>query len=125
LDYETEGLLIFTNDGDFTNRLTHPSFEHEKEYEVYLDKKLTAKDKEDLEHGIKIDNYLTLPAIIKLNDGRLVRIIIHEGKKRQIRRMFSALGYTVLKLVRVRVGKLELHNLKAGEIKEIKKSDII
>src|SRR3989338_10543206 len=127
LDYETEGLLIFTNDGELTQALTHPSFEHAKEYEAALDRKLTSKDQKLLEKGVNINGFLTSPAKVKILAERQVAIVIHEGHKRQGRRMFAVLGYLVQKLVRIRIGKLKLADLKlgAGQSRTIAKNDII
>ncbi|HYE22769.1 MAG TPA: pseudouridine synthase, partial [Verrucomicrobiae bacterium] len=88
LDFNTEGLLLFTNDGDLTQQLTHPSNEHEKEYEVILDKELSSGRIEKIETGMMIDGEKTAPAKLRV-DGTTVYITIHEGKNRQIRKMFG------------------------------------
>jgi 23S rRNA pseudouridine2605 synthase len=124
LDYNTEGLLILTNDGSLTQILTHPSKEHEKEYEVALDKELSEGRIEKLRTGMFLDGKKTAPAKIRV-DGNIVYIVIHEGWNRQIRRMFSVLGYTVRSLKRVRIGKLHLSNLPLGEFKYVQKVDLI
>jgi len=125
LDKDSSGLVILTNDGDLTLRLTHPRYGHEKEYEVELDKKLASKDKQVLEKGIKLDGKKTLPLRIYKIAGPKLRVVLREGKKRQIRRMFGARNYKVEKLKRVRVGKLRLGDLQAGRLRSIKKGDII
>ncbi len=127
LDFESEGLLIFTNDGELTQKLTHPSFEHAKEYEAVLNKNLLEKDKQTLEKGVDIGEALTAPAKVKILSNKKAMIIIHEGQKRQVRRMFEAVGYKLLKLTRARIAKLKLDSLKlkTGEIKKINKGDII
>lgn len=124
LDFNTEGLLIFTNDGELTQKLTHPSAEHEKEYRVELDKELTEGKTEKIETGVFLDNKKTAPAKI-LGEGKVYYLTIHEGWKRQIRKMFGVLGYSVRNLKRIRVAKLKLGNLPLGEYKMIKKEDII
>lgn len=124
LDFNTEGLLLLTNDGELTQELTHPSQEHEKEYEVVLDKELSEGKMEKLRHGMFLDGKKTAPALIRANK-RIVYLTIHEGWKRQIRRMFAALGYTVRNLKRIRVGKLKLESLETGKYKVINKNDII
>ena len=125
LDYKTEGLIILTNDGDLTNRLTHPKFEHEKEYEVETSKEPSEGKFEKLEKGIKLGSITTSPAKVEYRDKKLY-ITIHEGKKHQIRRMLNAVYLDVLNLRRIRVGKLELpDNLLPGKYKEIKKEEII
>lgn len=123
LDFNTEGLLIFTNDGDLTQSLTHPSKEHEKEYEVILDKELSAGRIEKIESGMMIDGKKTAPAKVRTN-GTTVYITIHEGANRQVRKMFGSLGYSVRNLKRIRIGKLKLGDLPSGEYKIIKKEEI-
>jgi 23S rRNA pseudouridine2605 synthase len=125
LDFDTEGLLILTNDGELTQALAHPSFEHEKEYEVITQEVPTDSQLEHLRTGVEISTGTTYPAQVKQRDGK-VRITIHEGKKRQIRRMFSEVGLTVKNLKRIRVNKLLLpKDLGLGQYKEIKKEDIL
>src|SRR6185436_13648199 len=94
LDFNTEGLLLFTNDGELTQELAHPSKEHEKEYEVVLDKELSEGRIQKLREGMELDGKKTAPAKVAVN-GSTINITIHEGWNRQVRRMFSAFGYTV------------------------------
>jgi 23S rRNA pseudouridine2605 synthase len=125
LDYDTEGLLILTNDGDLTQALAHPSNEHEKEYEVTTQEQPDDSQLEQLRTGVEIATGTTYPAQIKMRDGK-VRVTIHEGKKRQIRRMFDAVGLTVKNLKRIRVNKLILPaDLPLGAHKLVKKEDIL
>jgi 23S rRNA pseudouridine2605 synthase len=124
LDFNTEGLLIFTNDGELTQILTHPSKEHEKEYEVILDKELTEGRIEKIETGVILDGRKTSPAKVRTN-GQTVYLIIHEGWNREIRKMFGVLGYTVRNLKRIRIGKLKIGDLEPGQYKTITKSDVI
>lgn len=124
LDFDTEGLLIFTNDGELTQLLTHPSKEHEKEYEVTLDKELSAGRIEKIQGGMMIDGKKTAPAKIRTN-GTTVYITIHEGWNRQVRKMFGELGFSVRNLKRIRIGKLKLNDLQLGQYKIITKTDII
>jgi 23S rRNA pseudouridine2605 synthase len=125
LDFDTEGLLILTNDGELTQELAHPSFEHEKEYEVTTQEETVESQLEHLRTGVEISTGTTYPAQVKQRDGK-VRITIHEGKKRQVRRMFSTVGLTVTNLKRIRVNKLSLpKDLPAGQFVKIKKEDII
>jgi pseudouridine synthase len=116
LDFNTEGLLLFTNDGALTQKLTHPSFEHEKEYEVKLDKELSAGRVEKIQTGMIIDGKKTAPAKLRLQ-GTTVYLTIHEGMNRQVRKMFGELGYSVRNLKRVRVGKLKLADIPSGRYK--------
>lgn len=124
LDFNTEGLLIFTNDGELTQTMTHPSKEHEKEYEVILDRELTEGKIEKIEKGMMLDGKKTAPAQLKIN-GQTVYLTIHEGWNRQIRRMFSYLGYTVRNLKRIRIGKLKLGNIKIGEYIKVERKDLV
>lgn len=124
LDFNTEGLLIFTNDGELTQMLAHPSVEHEKEYEVVLDKEISAGRIEKLENGMIIEGKQTAPAKVRA-DGATVYITIHEGWNRQVRKMFSAFGYTVRSLKRIRIGKLKLAGIELGKYKQVDKKDLI
>jgi 23S rRNA pseudouridine2605 synthase len=124
LDFDTEGLLLLTNDGELTQQLTHPSKEHEKEYEVQLDKEVSEGRLEKIKTGMSIDGEMTAPAKVKAN-GTTVYITIHEGKNRQVRKMFGSFGYSVRNLRRIRIGKLKLGDLPSGRYKEIKKEEII
>ncbi len=124
LDYDTEGLLLLTNDGDLTQELSHPKYEHDKEYEVITDTEVKPAQLEKLRDGIELPTGLTSPAKIKQRSGKIY-ITIHEGKKRQVRRMFNAVGLGVHNLKRVRINKLTLPNIPVGEYIEVEKSDII
>jgi 23S rRNA pseudouridine2605 synthase len=125
LDFDTEGLLILTNDGELTQKLAHPSFEHDKEYEVTTSQPASDSQLEQLRTGVEISSGLTRPAKVKTRSGKIL-ITIHEGKKRQIRRMLDAVGLDVRNLKRIRVGKLTLpETLKPGEFAYVKKSDIL
>lgn len=124
LDFNTEGLLILTNDGELTQTLAHPSKEHDKEYEAIIDKELSAGRIEKLRTGVILDGRKTSPAEVRAN-GTTVYITIHEGWNRQIRKMFSVLGYTVRNLRRIRIGKLKLNNLPVGKYQVVDRKDII
>jgi 23S rRNA pseudouridine2605 synthase len=125
LDADTEGLLLLTNDGELTQELSHPKYEHEKEYEVSTQEPPTESQLEHLRTGVEIATGTTYPALVKQRDGK-VRIVIHEGKKRQVRRMFTTVGLTVTNLKRIRINKLLLpKNLPLGQFVKIEKSDII
>jgi len=122
LDKDTTGLLLLTNDGEFTYRVTHPRFEHEREYMVHIDGKLSAQEMRRLERGIELEDgvaHLATVAEIRANPPFNYSVIIHEGRKRQVRRMFAALGHRVLALKRVRVGGLGLGGLGEGEVREL------
>jgi 23S rRNA pseudouridine2605 synthase len=124
LDFNTEGLLLFTNDGELTHKLTHPSFEHEKEYEVQLDKELSSGRVEKIQTGMIIDGKKTAPAKLRLQ-GTTVYLTIHEGMNRQVRKMFGELGYSVRNLKRIRIGKLKLGDVASGKYKNFNPKDII
>lgn len=124
LDYQTEGLLLLTNDGELTQELAHPKYEHEKEYEVITQEDATDSQLDKLRMGVDIATGPTSPAQIKVRSNKIY-LTIHEGKKRQVRRMFSAVGLTVQNLKRVRINKLQLPKIAPGEYKLVKKEDII
>jgi pseudouridine synthase len=127
LDYYTEGLLLFTNDGALTQELMHPSFEHEKEYKVELNVPAEQADfsrLEKLRKGMVRGMKEYQPAEIQ-RKGNFVYVTIKEGQKHQVRRMIEATGYKVKRLQRVRMNKLELGDLPTGKIKMVEKSDII
>jgi len=114
LDKNTEGLLLLTNDGDFAFKLTHPKFEVEKEYVVTLDNFLSDSVVNKIKKGVLIDNRPVQVSKINVKEKEVV-LVIHEGRKRIVRRLFEKLGFKVVKLVRTRVGKLSLGNLKQGK----------
>ena len=124
LDYHTEGLLILTNDGELTQQLAHPSFEHEKEYEVTVNLPPTSEQVQALRDGVEIATGTTYPAGVK-SKGTLITITIHEGKKRQVRRMVEAVGLKVKNLKRIRINKLKLPDIPVGQFVEVQKSDIL
>ena len=121
LDKDSTGLIILTNDGDLTLWLTHPRFEQEKEYLVRIGQTLNPEDRIKLEKGIQLDDGKTSPAKVKAlkYPPFSYSVTIHEGRKRQIRRMFAALGYIVQELKRIRLGSLRLGTLPEGEIREL------
>jgi len=130
LDLETEGLLLFTNDGDFAYRLLHPSHEVEKTYLVWV-KGVPSDDAiQRLRQGVTIPSGTTAPAKVKRlkvsKDGATARfeVVIHEGKKRQVRLMFKAVGHPVIRLKRIRIGNLRLDNLPSGEYRYLTPEEI-
>ncbi|NLY62554.1 MAG: rRNA pseudouridine synthase [Erysipelothrix sp.] len=126
LDYNTTGLLMLTNDGEFTNAMIHPKFEINKVYDVVLDKIVTVAMIKKLESGIMLDNYMTLPTRIKIRNYDKnkqmtnLTITLREGRNRQIKRMFEALGVTVVRLHRKQFGFLKLDGLDIGEYRRLK-----
>ena len=119
LDYETEGLIILTNDGDLTHRLTHPSFGVDKEYLAHVDGSPGRGALRRLRDGVQLEDGLTAPARVSAPQDGVLRIVIHEGKNRQIRRMCDAVGHPVKRLVRVRIGPIADHGLKPGEWRDL------
>ena len=119
LDKESEGLLLMTNDGDLANKLIHPSHHVPKTYLVTITGSISENDILDLEKGIVIDGKKTLPAKISINEkGRkstIVKCVLYEGRKRQIRRMFSHKGLHINKLKRTHIGKLSIGKLTSGK----------
>lgn len=128
LDRETEGLMILSNDGDFLNKLMHPSFELDKEYVVEVRGKLDKNAQNRLQKGIKLNGKLTSPArVFDIDDlGKKTKfhIIIHEGRKRQIRLMCEAVGHGVLHLKRIRIGNIELGDLARGKWRELNQNEV-
>ena len=128
LDKDTEGLLLFSNDGDFINKLTHPKFECEKEYYVEIKGKLERKNKELLENGIVLDGKKTMKAKIEIKNTdinqTILIITIKEGRKRQIRKMFDYIKHPVKYLKRLRIGSIKLGSLKKGEFRFLNKKEI-
>lgn len=123
LDRPTEGLLLLTNDGDVAYRVTHPRFGIEKEYEALLDGHPPPVVLERVRRGIVVDGERVTPVLVRpiriLDEGTLVRIVIHEGRNRIVRRMFEEVGYPVIKLVRTRIGPLQLGSIPRGAWRDL------
>jgi 23S rRNA pseudouridine2605 synthase len=111
---DSEGLLLLTNDGAWSDRLTDPARHVAKVYRVKLDGKPGPADLERFRKGIELDGSATAPAGVEPEPGGWYRVTLTEGRNRQIRRMFHALGYKVKRLVRISIGPLELGNLPSG-----------
>ncbi|MFC1728537.1 pseudouridine synthase [Nanoarchaeota archaeon] len=124
LDYNTTGLLLFTNDGDFANKVMHPRYEIKKTYLVELDKPIKEEDINKIEKGVKLEDGKTSKSKIKLHNQKKVEITIHEGKNRIVRRIFKELDYNVVRLKRIMIGKLQLGDIKLGEYNELTDKDI-
>lgn len=121
LDKASEGLIIITNDGRLTGPLLDPKSEHEKEYDVTVDKNITPSFAKIMSLGVNIEGYQTKPTQIKTNpnNDKRFRLTLTEGKKHQIRRMCAALGYQVQNLKRVRIMNIELDTLKPNQYRKI------
>jgi 23S rRNA pseudouridine2605 synthase len=124
LDAETEGLLIVTNDGPLTHRLTHPSFGVEKEYLAEVDGSPTPAAVRRLREGVELEDGLTAPARVALQGANVLTIVIHEGRNRQVRRMCEAVGHPVLRLVRTRIGPISDRRLKPGTWRHLTPSEV-
>ena len=128
LDQDTTGLLILTNDGDLGLSLTHPRYEVEKVYEAVLDKELSKEHLDQLQSGVPIEEHKTAPCRMCILNARFgkskVEVVLHEGRKRQIRLMFQSLGYKVLHLHRKRYGPLSLKGLTPGKYRVLEASEV-
>ncbi len=128
LDQDTTGLVLLTNDGELANKLIHPKFKIPKTYHVFLNKVIHPKDIYHFERGILLDDKKTAPC--KLSEIRIIdncsfiEVILYEGRKRQIRRMFYELGYKVFELDRIAFGSLTLAGIKRGEWRYLNKNEI-
>jgi 23S rRNA pseudouridine2605 synthase len=128
LDLDSEGALLLTNDGDLANRILHPKFEVKKTYEATVRELPAASDLRRLEAGIIVDGQKTWPAqarvLRRTKTAAVIEIIIHEGKKRQVRKMFQAIGHPVLRLRRTAYGGLRLGGLGPGKCRFLTEKDI-
>lgn len=124
LDLDTEGLLLLTNDGELTHRLTHPSFGVDKEYLVHVEGTPARGALRSLREGVMLDDGVTAPARVSMLDDRVVRIVIHEGRNRQVRRMCEAVGHPVKRLVRTRIGPLVDRSLAPGSWRELTQAEV-
>lgn len=118
LDRPSEGLILMTNDGELAHRLTHPRYGHEKVYEVTIEGQVSDKVLDQWRRGVMLDGRITTPAPIEVlersKEQTRLRIILREGRKRQIRRVAASLGHPVQRLVRQRIGPIELGDLSSG-----------
>jgi 23S rRNA pseudouridine2605 synthase len=125
LDADTEGLLVLTNDGDLAQLLTHPSHGVEKEYLAHVaDGPLSAGDLRRLRDGVELGDGVTAPAQVSQPEPGVLRITIHEGRNRQVRRMCEAVGHPVQRLVRLRVGALSDRRLKPGAWRPLTSAEV-
>jgi 23S rRNA pseudouridine2605 synthase len=125
LDADSEGLLLLTNDGALVQELTHPSFEHEKEYEVSTTRPLLDDDVEKLQRGVRLHEGLAKADGVSRVNSNTIRLTLHQGWNRQIRRMLGVLNYTVKRLRRVRVAKLALGAVPSGTWREVRRDEIL
>lgn len=129
LDFESEGLVLMTNDGDLTNKLTHPRYGHEKEYRVLLARRPDYEQLDVWKRGVVLeDGYKTAPVDVRFESaqgkGAWVRVVMGEGRKRQIRETCQQLGLPVVRILRVRIGSLRLGNLKPRQWRYLTRQEI-
>lgn len=128
LDADTEGLLIMTNDGDFTNRITHPSRKIEKIYIAEVEGMPTQQEITRLRRGVNLGDFTSSPAKVQFLEGDKLRsklmVTIHEGKNRQVRRMMEAIGHPVITLKRTQIGPIMLGNIPRGKWRHMRKEEI-
>ncbi|HVM08797.1 MAG TPA: pseudouridine synthase [Acidimicrobiales bacterium] len=124
LDGDTEGLLLLTNDGELTHRLTHPSFGVDKEYVAEVEGEPTNAAIRRLREGVELDDGPTAPAKVARLEPNVLRITIHEGRNRQIRRMCEAVGHPVVRLIRTKIGPLADRRLKPGAWRPLEPDEV-
>lgn len=124
LDFNSSGLILLTNDGDFALKLTHPRYHIPKKYIVNVLETLTKHQLDTLKRGVKIYDTKTLPCEIEKLDSRTFGIVLHQGIKRQIREMCRAVNLTVNALERISIGSLTIGNLKPGEYRDLTKEEV-
>jgi 23S rRNA pseudouridine2605 synthase len=124
LDADTEGLLLLTNDGELAHRLTHPSFGVDKEYLAEVEGEPSRGAIRRLRQGVELEDGLTHPATVSAGGPRVLRITIHEGRNRQVRRMCAAVGHPVRRLVRVRIGPVTDHRLPPGQWRPLTRDEV-
>jgi 23S rRNA pseudouridine2605 synthase len=128
LDFTTEGLLILTNDGDLTYKVTHPKHELNKVYKALVKGHFTLSEIKKFENGLEIDDYVTSKAKIEVirenTNTSFVEITIHEGKNRQVRKMCESLGHRVLELERIKLGKIDLTGVERGKYRFLTEEEI-
>ncbi|MEN2993883.1 MAG: pseudouridine synthase [Thermodesulfovibrio sp.] len=128
LDFDSEGLLLLTNDGDLAYKIMHPSYQIEKTYLVKIDGLIEPETIEKLKKGIKIEGKLAIPVSVqlvrRLKANSWIRITLHEGKKRQIRKMLERVGHPVIRLIRIAIDGIKLGELKPGQLRPLTKEEI-
>ncbi|MCS7178875.1 MAG: rRNA pseudouridine synthase [Anaerolineae bacterium] len=128
LDLRSEGLVLLTDDGDLALRLTHPRFGHEKEYHVLVEGRPSARTLEQWRQGVELDGKTTAPAQVEIlrteGERTWLRVVLREGRKRQIRRVAARLGHPVVRLIRVRIGPIHLGNLPPGQWRPLTPAEV-
>ena len=123
LDYNTSGLLLLTNDGDFANEIMHPRYRVNKTYLIGIDKPIRDREVRLIRSGVKLADGRTSPARVKKRNLTMLEVTIHEGKKRIVRRIFEKLGFKVRLLKRIKIGNLNLGDLGLGRYRHLTKAD--
>jgi 23S rRNA pseudouridine2605 synthase len=132
LDYDSEGLILLTNDGEFAERVTHPRYELERTYEAQVEGVPDERDLERLRRGVDIDGHRTAPArvrrlrVVPVRGGTqtVLEIVIHEGRNRQVRRMCDAIAHPVARLRRTRIGPVTGRGLKPGDLRDLTAAEV-
>jgi len=128
LDYDSEGLIVLTDDGDLALRLTHPSHDVEKEYHAFMRGDASPAVMRELSDGLDLDGRVTAPARFSIMErreaGTWVRVVLHEGRNRQIRRMAAVMDLDIVRLIRVRIGSLRLGDLPTGSWRHLSPADL-
>ena len=130
LDYETSGLLLMTNDGDLTYRITHPKHEFGKTYIASIRGIPTNEDLKNFENGLEIEDYITAKtkiSVLKTDPKKnysVCRVTIHEGRNRQVRKMFNAIDHPVMNLKRVALGKININNVEVGKYRHLTEDEV-
>lgn len=129
LDFDSEGLILLTNDGELANRITHPRYGHEKEYRVLVSKRPDENQINTWRRGVVLDDgYRTSPAQVFIESphgkGAWLRVILHEGRKRQIRQIGTTLGLPVVKIIRIRIGNIHIGSLKPRQWRYLSENEI-
>ena len=124
LDKKSDGLLLLTNDGTLHHRLSHPSFDHEKQYKVSTLKEIDAQSLKKMAEGILLDDKITRPARVKRISAKSFEIVLKEGRNRQIRRMVDTFDNRVLELTRLRISNIKLGDLKKGHFRYLSEKEI-
>ena len=124
LDLDTEGLLLLTNDGEIANRITHPSYGVEKEYVVHVEGSPTRSVLRQLREGVELEDGVTAPARVTPVEPNVLRLVIHEGRNRQVRRMCDAVGHPVIRLVRTRIGPLADRSIRPGTWRHLETDEL-
>ncbi len=128
LDADSEGLIILTNDGDLADKLMHPRYEHSKTYQVLVEGETTLETLDQWRNGVVLDDVKTVPAKVRVIsstvDETWLEVVMREGRKRQIRRVAQLLGYRVKRLIRVKIGTVEIGHLKPGEWRSLSPNEV-